>query len=135
MYTTHCLYAVNVNSNFFFLETTSTSVKCTGSPVLAVRHTISLSPYNGLPSVQNTLGRHCCLWCTIPSSQLKVPLQRRGRFPARTLETLRSDLAAFASVGYDPKQAKECNVIGEYIFDIPLENVLFIECVRKTGIG
>ena len=95
-------------------------------PVLAVRHKI-IQTLIKLTTKKITLGRHCCLWCTIPSSQLKVPLQQRGRFPARSLETLKSDYADFVSTGYDPKQAKECNnVIGEYIFDIPLENVQLI---------
>ena len=91
-------------------------------------HTISLH----LPSIWNILGSHCCLWCTIPSSKLKIPLQRRGKFPIRTLETLESDYAAFISKGCDPKHACN-NVIGEYIFDIPLENVCVCVCERESS--
>ena len=53
-----------------------------------------------------------------------MPLTQRGRFPLRSLEILESDYSKFVSTGSDLRRAKECNnVIGEYIFDIPLENV------------
>ena len=74
------------------------------------------------------LGRHNCLWCHIPSSSLKVALADRGRFDERTLESLSSDHSNFVSSGgNDLKNAKFYNnVIEEYFFDVPLENV------RKT---
>lgn len=72
----------------------------------------------------NSLGRHCCLWCTIPSSALKIPLKTRGNYPLRSLASLESDHASFLATGSDPKMAKECNnVIGTYLLDIPLEYV------------
>ena len=38
-----------------------------------------------------TAGRHCCLWCHIKSSDLKIPLSDRGRSPDRTFQNLKSD--------------------------------------------
>ena len=71
------------------------------------------------------VGRHCCLWCTITSAKLALPLARRGRSPEQTLDTLRSDHASFLeSGGGDLRKAKEYNnAIGEPLFDIPLDNV------------
>lgn len=68
------------------------------------------------------IGRHNCLWCLITSSQLAEPLATRGPIANRTLETLREDHSRFMSRGHgNLKQAK--NVIGDILFDIPLENV------------
>lgn len=70
------------------------------------------------------VGRHNCLWCTIRSSDLKTPLQVRGRSPARSLESLRSDHQKFVNAGSQLKQAKEFNnAIHEPFFDIPLDQV------------
>lgn len=71
------------------------------------------------------VGRHCCLWCTIPSAKLIIPLAQRGRSPSRTLETLRSDHVRFlSSGGGDLKVAKEYNnVIEDNLLDIPIDHV------------
>ena len=71
------------------------------------------------------LGRHNCLWCLIPSSKLVEPVVQRGSFPARSLESLKADHTRFTSQGRGKlRQAKNFNnVIGEAIFDIPLDNV------------
>ena len=64
-------------------------------------------------------GRHCCLWCTITSAKLAVPLAQRGRSPERTLDTLRSDHASLPEQGGgDLRKAKEYNnAIGEPLFN------------------
>ena len=71
------------------------------------------------------VGRHCCLWCTITSSKLAIPLATRGRQPAGTLQSLASDHASFLeNGGGDLKKAKQYNnTIGETLLDIPLDNV------------
>ena len=71
------------------------------------------------------IGRHNCLWCHITSANLKVPLEKRGCCPPRTLETLQSDYEHFMTAGGgNIKVAKAYNnVIEPYFFDIPLENV------------
>ena len=84
---------------------------------------------NSLPlrksTIMYTAGRHCCLWCTIPSAKLAIPIARRGRSPERTLDTLHSDHARFLRDGGDLKKAKEYNnVIEEHLFDISLDNVM-----------
>ena len=83
-------------------------------------HQIPHSMVNGFP------GRHNCLWCLIPSSSLKVPLAVRGRFAERSLDSLKSDHGRFlAEGGGDIRKAKLFkNVIEDYFFDIPLENVI-----------
>ncbi len=70
-------------------------------------------------------GRHNCLWCHITSADLSKPLIQRGSFSLRSLQTLRDDHTRFLSQGQgDIKMAKFYhNVIGDAIFDIPLENV------------
>jgi len=69
-------------------------------------------------------GRHCCLWCTIRNTQLKVPLHTRGRLPSRSLESLRADHQRFLDAGGNLKKAKEFNnAIAEPFFSIPLQNV------------
>ena len=82
-------------------------------------HPTPHSMVNGFP------GRHNCLWCSIPSSSLKVPLAVRGRFAGRSLDSLKSDHSRFlAEGGGDIRKAKLFNnVIEDYFFDVPLENV------------
>ncbi len=71
------------------------------------------------------LGRHNCLWCTIPSSKLVEPLASRGSFPARTLDSLKADHSRFTSEGHGNLKREKLfnNVIGEALFVIPLDNV------------
>ena len=71
------------------------------------------------------INRHCCLYCIITHDQMKVPLHERGRYPARTLQSLRYDYQQFCSVGHENlKNAKNFNnVIGSQLFDIPLSQV------------
>ena len=70
-------------------------------------------------------GRHPCLWCTIPSDELKKPQYERGKYPARTLESLQADHLRFESIGKgDIRQAKYYNnVIGSAFFNVPLTQV------------
>ncbi len=70
-------------------------------------------------------GRHCCLWCTIPSSDLKLPPLQRGLYPARTLDTLKKDYKRFLSEGGgDLQKAKFFNnVIRDILLGIPLTQV------------
>ena len=70
------------------------------------------------------IGRHCCLWCLITQADLKIPLEQRGRFPTRSVESLRNDYKSFTESGGDLKHAKLFNnSIGEPIFNLPLEKV------------
>ncbi|KAJ8018893.1 hypothetical protein HOLleu_42856 [Holothuria leucospilota] len=69
----------------------------------------------------NKTGRHCCLWCTVTKEQMRVPLDQRGQYPLRCLDTIREDLKKFQDNGARPSTAKEFrNVIDEPLFDIPL---------------
>ena len=76
-----------------------------------------------------TVGRHNCLWCHIASSDLKIPLTERGHSMTRTLQTLCDDYSRFISQGggYIKMAKKYNNVIGPYFFDIPLENVSYLQ--------
>jgi hypothetical protein len=48
----------------------------------------------------------------------------QGRYQARSLESLKADHRRFLDAGGNVKRAKYYNnVIGEYFFDIPLEQV------------
>ena len=79
----------------------------------------------------NIIGRHCCLWCTVTSAQLKIPLCDWKKLPEkhrpkpRTLSSLKEDHGKFIAAGDDLSKAKEHNnVIRPAIFDIPLEQVI-----------
>lgn len=67
------------------------------------------------------------MWCHITSDQLKIPPGTRGSCTKRSLQSLRTDHDSFERAGGQLKNAKfHHNVIGDYIFDIPLENVTMI---------
>ena len=70
-------------------------------------------------------GRHNCLWCHITSANLSKHLVKRGYLQPRSVQTLKDDYPRFTSLSHgDLKAAKFYNnVIGETIFDIPLDNV------------
>lgn len=69
-------------------------------------------------------GRHCCLWCLITSSDLKIPLSQRGHFLLRSLDSLQKDHQRYLSAGGDIRKAKyHNNVLGPAFFNIPLEKV------------
>ena len=71
-----------------------------------------------------TAGRHCCLWCHIKSSDLKIPLSDRGRSLDRTLQNLKSGNDKFLQAGGNIKNSKHFNnVIDKAMFDIPLTQV------------
>lgn len=71
-----------------------------------------------------TIGLHCCLWCLIPKEDLLKPKKARGLYPKRTLESLKEHHQKFKDLGSNLKKAKQCyNVIGEAVFDIPLNRV------------
>ena len=69
-------------------------------------------------------GRHNCLWCLIVSGDLKEPPANRTSCPLRSLASLRADHEGFLATGGNLEEAKDHNnVIMEYFFNIPLENV------------
>lgn len=74
------------------------------------------------------IGRHCCLWCTISSDQMKIARHIRERdcsITLRSLSTLAQCYNEFlAKSGGNLKKAKfHNNVINEAFFDIPLSQV------------
>ena len=74
-------------------------------------------------TVLRTAGRHCCLWCHIKSSYLKIPLSDRGRSPDRIHQNLKSD-DKFLQAGGNIKNANHFNnVMDKAMFDIPLTQV------------
>ena len=78
----------------------------------------------GILHVLTHTGRHCCLWCLITQSDLKTPLEKRGRFPVRSVQSLRDDYRRFTESGGNLKHAKLFNnCIGEPLFNISLEKV------------
>ena len=68
-------------------------------------------------------GRHPCLYCHITKDEMKkchAPSEKR------TLETLTTDYEKFLNDGADIKNAKKFNnVIQKYMFDVPLDQVLY----------
>ena len=78
--------------------------------------------YHNVHTIYYT-GRHCCLWCSIPSDQLKVPRRKRV-VTTRTLDTLTQKFREYEDKGGNLKLAKFCdNVIGKRFFNIPLTQV------------
>lgn len=72
-------------------------------------------------------GRHCCLWCHITQSELKVaPDDRPVQPTSRSLSTLKKNHTEFQTRGKgNSSVAKEYyNVLQEPFFDIPLNQVL-----------
>ena len=71
------------------------------------------------------VGRHPCLWCTIPADQMKRPRHERGKFPSRSLDSLNADYHQFQTTGKgDIRHAKKFNnVIGPVFFNIPISQV------------
>ena len=73
------------------------------------------------------LGRHCCLWCHVTSSQLSNSLHNRGAISLRTNATLERDLKAFNDDGGNIKKAKVFNnVIRKPYVAIDLEKASYI---------
>lgn len=100
----------------------SSYAKCMGYLELQVQ---SLLTYRLQVSWHPPAGRHCCLYCTIASDQMKVPPASRAKqVTTRTLESLKADHARFMGGGGNIKQAKFYNnVICPLYFDIPLDQV------------
>ena len=72
-------------------------------------------------SLNNSIGRHCCLWCHITSEKLKIKPALRGTVQPRSDSTLKADLAKFTANGSNIKMAKFYNnVIREPLFKINL---------------
>ena len=72
------------------------------------------------------VGRHCCLWCTIDRQSMQHTPAERGAFPLRTLEMLTREYGNFHHQG-SKVQAKDFkNVIGEALFQVPLDQVAII---------
>ena len=63
------------------------------------------------------LGRHCCLWCLIKSSDLIRPPAARAPCPMRSTASIISDYKGFEKAGSDIKKAKfHNNAIQEPFF-------------------
>ena len=70
-------------------------------------------------------GRHRCLWCEIGSGDLIKPREERGRFPARSLDSLRADHNDFLVRGNgNLVNAKFFNnVISKHLLEIDINQV------------
>ncbi|XP_038063028.1 uncharacterized protein LOC119733716 [Patiria miniata] len=70
-------------------------------------------------------GRHCCLWCTMQYSDMRLPLQMRTKnCEPRSLESMKRSLDEFRSKGGIPAKAKNFhNVIREPLMSVPLSQV------------
>ncbi|XP_057313753.1 uncharacterized protein LOC130655069 isoform X2 [Hydractinia symbiolongicarpus] len=67
-------------------------------------------------------GRHPCLYCIATKEEIQKPVDIRGKFPVRTLETLKENLAKFRDSGGNLKNAKfNYNVIDDPLFNIPID--------------
>lgn len=67
-------------------------------------------------------GRHCCLWCTKRSQDLKRPISDVGLGELRTDINMAADLASFRANGTDLNEAKNYNnVIKEPLFKISID--------------
>ena len=73
-------------------------------------------------------GRHCCLFCTVKSENLKIPPHsRQHQAEIHTVATLKSDHTSFVLSGGNLRQAKQHNnVIRQLLFDILMANVSII---------
>lgn len=78
------------------------------------------------------IGRHCCLWCVITYEKLQEPRDERGRYAARTLETIKADHQRFVADGSNLKKAKLFNnAITDHFFDIPVDHVCMLQYTAK----
>ncbi len=75
--------------------------------------------------ILTSIGRHNCLWCTIPSSKLAEPPSKRTPFPLRSLESLAEDHRKFLTQGKGNLKVAKLynNVISDTLFDTPHTNV------------
>ncbi len=118
---------------FFF----NSNVECTGYR----EQMVSCYKFGVSFLLKLTIGRHCCLWCTISSTTMQLPLTstplpqdrqenatHRNLSTLRTLETLTTNHTNFLQEGGgNLKKAKEFNnVIYTRFFNIPLDQVRFI---------
>lgn len=70
-------------------------------------------------------GRHCCLFCTVTSQEMQLPIEQQNNKQVRTLESLNFDLENFQREGGDVKKAKFFNnVIHKRYFNVPLDQVI-----------
>lgn len=70
------------------------------------------------------IGRHCCLWCEVQLSQLKLTSTASGTIPRRTLESIKKNCSEFLASGANLKKVKEfMNVAYQPFLDIPLTQV------------
>ena len=70
------------------------------------------------------VGRHCCLWCQLTSSDLKKSPSARSPVFFRSDVTMQTDLARFQAQGSNIAYAKEFNnVIREPLFEISITQV------------
>ena len=84
--------------------------------------------YKFVVVVTSITGRHSRLWCTILVLQMHLARDERRAVQERTLEHLKKTLQKFQTEGNgDIKKAKDYfNVIHEPLFDIPLDQVIYI---------
>ncbi|XP_066926723.1 uncharacterized protein [Clytia hemisphaerica] len=72
--------------------------------------------------ISGASGRYPCLFCTITKSQLKIPRSQRNCM-LRTLDSLDEKLQEFQKHDDKAKAKFYENVIGERIFNVPLDQV------------
>ena len=71
-----------------------------------------------------SLGRHSCLFCLITKDEMKISRNNRNTLVQQSLTTLCQDLTQFQDNGSNLKKAKfHNNVIGDYLFEVPLDQV------------
>uniref|UniRef100_A0A1X7UZU3 Uncharacterized protein n=1 Tax=Amphimedon queenslandica TaxID=400682 RepID=A0A1X7UZU3_AMPQE len=80
--------------------------------------------FRNLYGLSGASGRHCCLWCTIPSDKLKIDKATRhseNTIAPRSLTSLSQKYQEFVTAGFNLKRAKFFNsVIGKAFFNIPI---------------
>jgi hypothetical protein len=80
-----------------------------------------------LYGISGASGRHCCLWCSITSDQLKIPrdMRQNTSITTRSLDSLTQCYSEFISKsdGNLKKAKLHNNVINKFFFNIPLSQV------------
>ena len=113
-------------SDCFFLEVMNFSARCMGYLDLQVCSSImSLHGSHSACSIYllPTIGRHCCLWCLIDSSQMAKPAAERTPSQQRSLDQLITDFRKFTESGSNIKRAKFYNnVIRPHLLAVPIDH-------------
>ena len=114
-------------SDCLFLELMNFSARCMGYLDLQVCSSImSLHGCHSACSIclLPTIGRHCCLWCLIDSSQMANPAAGKTPSQQRSLDQLITDFRKFTESGSNIKGAKFYNnVIRPHLLAVPIDNI------------